>query len=186
MTVSLRERNKTAAMAQVRTVAFELMNAHGFDAVTVEQIAAASNVTPSTVYRYFGTKEALVLSTERPGRLVARLAKDSSKRSALEAFQRAANRVWGGDADALVEMGLVTANPALVEAFERQLLDQRAAVAQLFAARRGKKSAGTRDLALAAAAVAVLSTALVTWQSEGGGDKALAKILTRSYSALTG
>ena len=60
MTVSLRDRNRRAAMDQVRRVAFDLMSVHGFSAVTVEQIAAQSSVSPSTVYRYFGTKEALV------------------------------------------------------------------------------------------------------------------------------
>jgi AcrR family transcriptional regulator len=182
MTGSLRERNKAAAMEKVRTVAFELMAEHGFDAVTVEQIATTTGVSPSTVYRYFGTKEALVLSIERPDSLVRRLEKDTSDRSALAAFERAANRVWGGDETAAIEIALVTANPALVERFERQLLDQRGPVAELFAQRRGKKSAGVKDEALAAAAIAILSTALLRWS----GDAAeLERLLAKSYLAIS-
>ena len=137
MTVSLRDRNRLAAMDGVRRVAFELMSTKGFTAVTVEQIAAQSSVSPSTVYRYFGTKEALVLSAQRPTRLVERVARDDSTRSGLAAFTRAAAKVWGTDESAPVELALVRANPDLVAAWERQLLDQRTALAESLSTRRG-------------------------------------------------
>lgn len=58
---SLRERKKAAAMNAIQRVAVDLFERDGFDAVTVEQVAAGAEVSPSTVYRYFGTKEGLVL-----------------------------------------------------------------------------------------------------------------------------
>lgn len=184
MTVSLRDRNRLAAMEGVRQVAFELMSTNGFNAVTVEQIAAQSSVSPSTVYRYFGTKEALVLSAQRPTKLVERVARDDSTRSGLTAFARAAARVWGGDESASVELALVQANPDLVAAWERQLFDQRSALAESLSTRRGARSVGTRDQANAAAALAVLMTMLLRWQAEAGGRKALDKLLTKSFAAL--
>ena len=184
MTISLRDRNRLAAMDEVRSVAFDLMDANGFDAVTVEQIASHSSVSPSTIYRYFGTKEALVLSAQRPTLLVDRLRRDESARSALAAFARAATKVWGGDDAVAVELGLISANPALVGAWERQLLDQRSAVADAFAVRRSAKSTGTRDEANAAAAVAILMTMLLKWQTAGGGRKSLDKLLTKAFSSL--
>ena len=184
MTVSLRDRNRLAAMDGVRQVAFELMSTNGFSAVTVEQIAAQSSVSPSTVYRYFGTKEALVLSAQRPTKLVERVARDDSTRSGLTAFARAATKVWGGDESASIELTLVHANPDLVTAWERQLLDQRGALAESLSGRRGATSVGTRDQANAAAALAVLMTMLLRWQAEGGGRKALDKLLTKSFAAL--
>jgi len=51
-------------MRQIQTAALELFEKHGFDAVTVEDIAAAAEVSPPTVYRQFGTKEQLVLWDE--------------------------------------------------------------------------------------------------------------------------
>lgn len=182
--MSLRDRNRLAAMDGVRRVAFELMSTRGFTAVTVEQIAAQSSVSPSTVYRYFGTKEALVLSAQRPTRLVERVARDDSTRSGLAAFTRAAAKVWGTDESAPVELALVRANPDLVAAWERQLLDQRTALAESLSTRRGAASVGTRDQANAAAALAVLMTMLLTWQDKGGGRKALDKLLTKSFAAL--
>lgn len=166
-------------------MAFELMAARGFDAVTVEEIASQSNVSPSTVYRYFGTKEALVLSAQRPLELVERVGRDGSQRSSLAAFARAATKVWGADESAHVELGLLQTNPALLAAWERQLLDQRAALAEVYAARRSAKAVGTRDQATAAASLAVLMTMLLKWQASGGGRKNLDKVLTKSFAALS-
>lgn len=56
----LRERKRLSAMRRIQGVALDLFEARGFDAVTVEQVADASDVSPSSVYRYFGTKEELV------------------------------------------------------------------------------------------------------------------------------
>lgn len=45
----------------IADTAIALFEEHGFDATTVDQIAAAAEVGPRTVYRYFPTKEALVV-----------------------------------------------------------------------------------------------------------------------------
>ncbi len=60
----LRERKRLAAMTRIQDRALELFEERGFDGVTVEEIAAASDVSPSSVYRWFGTKEELVLWDE--------------------------------------------------------------------------------------------------------------------------
>ena len=184
MTITLRERNRVAAMGRVRAVAFDLMEAHGFDAVTVEQIADRSDVSPSTVYRYFGTKEALVLSARRPALVIERLADDGSERRPLDAFVRAAGKVWGGDDEVARELGLVRANAALLHAWERQLLDHRAALAEAFATRRGAASVGTRDQADAAAGLAVLMTMLIRWSATHRDRASLDKLLAKSVAAL--
>lgn len=58
---SLRERKKAAAMHRIQMVALRMVDERGFDGVTVEEVAAEAEVSPSTVYRYFGTKEGMVL-----------------------------------------------------------------------------------------------------------------------------
>ncbi len=60
----LRTRKRTAAMFRIQSVALDLFEARGFEDVTVEEIAEASEVSPSSVYRYFGTKEQIVLWDE--------------------------------------------------------------------------------------------------------------------------
>ncbi|SPT53377.1 HTH-type transcriptional repressor Bm3R1 [Actinomyces bovis] len=69
----LRERKKAATMHKVQTIAMELFQEQGFDVVSVEQVAEAAEVSPSTIYRYFKTKEGLVLRDEYDDRLLESL-----------------------------------------------------------------------------------------------------------------
>jgi AcrR family transcriptional regulator len=62
--MSLRESKKRKSMQRIQDEAYELVRMGGFDSVTVEEIAAAAEVSPSTVYRYFGTKEGVLLWDE--------------------------------------------------------------------------------------------------------------------------
>ncbi len=63
-TGGLRERKRLAAMHRIQAVALALFEEHGFVAVTIERVAHEANVSPSSVYRYFGTKEQIVLWDE--------------------------------------------------------------------------------------------------------------------------
>lgn len=64
MATGLRERRRVTAMRSIQDTALDLFEARGFDAVTIEEIAAAAEVSPSSVYRYFGTKEGIVVADE--------------------------------------------------------------------------------------------------------------------------
>lgn len=54
---SLLERRMSSARAEIVDIALELFVRDGFDATTVEAIAAAAGCAPRTFYRYFGSKE---------------------------------------------------------------------------------------------------------------------------------
>jgi AcrR family transcriptional regulator len=58
---SLRERTRAAMRAEVSEVAFRLFAEQGFDNTTVEQIAAEAGLSRTTFFRYFGTKEEVIL-----------------------------------------------------------------------------------------------------------------------------
>jgi AcrR family transcriptional regulator len=64
MSGGLRERWRLNAMRTIQERALDLFDERGFDAVTIEEIAAAAEVSPSSVYRYFGTKEGLIVADE--------------------------------------------------------------------------------------------------------------------------
>lgn len=59
--LSLRERKKAKTRAAIQEHALRLFKAQGYTATTIEQIAAAAEVSPSTFFRYFPTKEDVVL-----------------------------------------------------------------------------------------------------------------------------
>mgnify|MGYP001158990332 CR=1 FL=1 len=60
----LRERKKIKTRRAIRQATYRLVRAQGYEATTVEQIAEAAEVSPSTVFRYFPTKEDIVLTDE--------------------------------------------------------------------------------------------------------------------------
>jgi AcrR family transcriptional regulator len=59
--LGLRERKKLKAKAAIQDQALRLFAKQGYGATTVEQIAEAAEVSPSTFFRYFKTKEAVVM-----------------------------------------------------------------------------------------------------------------------------
>jgi AcrR family transcriptional regulator len=60
----LRERKKARTRRAIRDHAMRLFTEQGYAATTVEQIAEAAEVSPSTFFRYFPTKEEVVLADD--------------------------------------------------------------------------------------------------------------------------
>ncbi|BCB77048.1 hypothetical protein GCM10022251_45270 [Phytohabitans flavus] len=60
-TPGLRERKKAKTRAAIQRHALRLFQEQGYAATTVDQIAEAAEISPSTFFRYFPTKEDVVL-----------------------------------------------------------------------------------------------------------------------------
>lgn len=73
--LGLRERKKIKTRTAIRTATYALVKEQGYDATTIEQIAERAEVSPSTVFRYFPTKEDIVLTDEFDPLLLAELGK---------------------------------------------------------------------------------------------------------------
>src|SRR3712207_3365002 len=62
--VGLRERKKARTRAEIQRQALKLFRGRGYEATAVAQIAEAAEVSESTFFRYFPTKEDVVLWDE--------------------------------------------------------------------------------------------------------------------------
>src|ERR1700683_49526 len=92
---SLRERKKARTRASLREHALRLFREQGCQATTVEQIAAAAEVSPSTFFRYFPTKEDLVLQDDMDTRLIAALERQPAELGPVAAVRAATREVSG-------------------------------------------------------------------------------------------
>lgn len=83
----LRERKRLETRLRIQDEGFRLVAGSGFAATTVEDIAVAANVSPSTVYRYFGTKEGIFLWDELEPPAVELLRRELHRRAPLDAVE---------------------------------------------------------------------------------------------------
>jgi AcrR family transcriptional regulator len=91
---SLRERKKARTRASLREHALRLFREQGYQATTVEQIAAAAEVSPSTFFRYFPTKEDVVLQDDMDTRMVEAFARQPADLSPIAAVRSATREAW--------------------------------------------------------------------------------------------
>jgi AcrR family transcriptional regulator len=87
--LSLRERKKIKTRQAIRRAAFRLIDENGYAATTVEQIAEAAEVSPSTFFRYFGSKESLLLADDLDPLILAAFDAQPPDLSLIQAFRRA-------------------------------------------------------------------------------------------------
>jgi AcrR family transcriptional regulator len=89
----LRERKKLAAMRRIQAVALDLFERDGFEKVTIEEIAAAAEVSASSVYRYFGTKEQLIIWDEGDLEFLDLVEEEMKTHPPVDAVRRVVTRV---------------------------------------------------------------------------------------------
>ncbi len=90
----LRERKKARTRASIREHALRLFREQGYHATTVEQIAAAAEVSPSTFFRYFPTKEDVVLQDDMDTRMVEALERQPAGLGPVTAVRAATREVF--------------------------------------------------------------------------------------------
>jgi AcrR family transcriptional regulator len=59
----LRERTRRAVQAELTGVALDLFLRQGFEATTVDEIAAAAGISRRSLFRYFASKEAIIFDS---------------------------------------------------------------------------------------------------------------------------
>src|ERR1700710_1451119 len=89
--LGLRERKKRATRQSLHSEALRLVAERGFDDVTIEDIAAAADVSPRTFFNYFGSKEDVIVNPDpdRVERLRVLLEQHGSDESPLTVVETA-------------------------------------------------------------------------------------------------
>ena len=92
--VTLRERKKLKTREAIRREAFRLFDENGYANTTVEQIADAAEVSPSTFFRYFPSKESVLLADDMDPVMLEALERQPQELSPMAAIRRAAEETF--------------------------------------------------------------------------------------------
>ena len=188
----LRERRKKLTAAELEAAAYRLFGERGFDAVTVDDIAAEADVSRRTFFRYFASKEDVLLADHFTQ--LARLREAMAARPADEPIVTALRNAvlsMTGDFEARKEMvilrgRLMRDTPSLQA---RSLVHQKLwedAMQEMVAERLGVDP--VKDLrpgVVSAAALAAMRVAFTNWLS-GGCDSDLIALTTEALDLLDG
>jgi AcrR family transcriptional regulator len=87
--LGLRERKKIRTKETIQREAYRLFDENGYANTTVEQIAEAAEVSPSTFFRYFPSKELVLMADDLDRVTIEALARQPIDLTPLQAFRRA-------------------------------------------------------------------------------------------------
>ena len=172
---SLRQRKRARTRAALIGAALELFERQGYEATTIDEIAAAADVSPRTFFRYFATKEEVALGDdlgpEILGLLAARPADEPMLESARHVVADSLVLVSEDDLEALLaRLRIVYRTPSLrARRWEYQLEMGRISGAAL-AERRGLPPDDLGSRVTAAAVFTAIEVAMDRWQEHEGRE----------------
>jgi AcrR family transcriptional regulator len=180
-----REQKKAQTRQRLQEQALRLFTERGYEATTVEQIAAAAGVSHMTFFRYFPTKEDAVLSDSYDPMLVAAIRNRPRTEHPVIRIHAAVREgmaaIYATDREALwVRVRLVLRTPALrARVWENQVATRDLLAGAL---EDGVPSFATRILA--SVCLATLTTALEEWVATDGTAE-LPDLIDDAFQALT-
>jgi AcrR family transcriptional regulator len=178
-----RQRKKAATRERIRGSALRLFREQGYDATTVEQIAAAAGVSHMTFFRYFPTKEDVALSDSYDPMIAALLEQTPATwpltRRIRAALLHGLEQVYDSDRDALLAQNtLIVSTPVLRERLWAGQMATQEAILQALGLR-----ADFQARVITAACLAAASTAVLTWV-ENNGTPELPDLINQAFETL--
>lgn len=187
--MGLRERNRRSAMREVQRIALPLFIEHGFESITVDQIADRVGIAPSTIFRHFGSKEAIVLWDEHDGAVDDDLGRRLRSQPPLEAVRDSFIETLGSryDDDLDFQLRRIRFIYATEAVHAAAIEDDFANRAELTAAFHQILPRAQRRAAplLAGAVMLALDVALERWQASDP-TIALGRAIADAFDDLTG
>ena len=194
---SLRERKKLATRRSLRRIALDLIAERGFTHVTVEDIAAAADVSPRTFFNYFPSKEAALFGAD-PDRITAlreRIVAEAPGEPVLDALRTVMvsdartvadelTELGGDPADWLRRMKEARTDPHLRAAHAAQMAMVERAITEALAERLGTDPELDPYPGLLAATAAGVLRASITFWAGTGGSVPLDQLVDLAFGAL--
>jgi len=174
---SLSDRRRRLLRDEIASIAIDLFARHGYDSVTVEDIAEASGTSQRTFFRYFASKDDVVLDLLRrlDDRLLAAVRARPAEEGPVTALRegyRATSTVEPADRSRVLAFAAVLAHAPTLRARARgERVDDNPALIEHLAGRLGADRDDRRIMCVAAAMSAVASAEFQSWANSGGrGD----------------
>jgi AcrR family transcriptional regulator len=173
----LRERKRIKTLATIQAEALRLFRSNGYEATTVVEIAEAAGVSESTFFRYFPTKEDVVLLDDLDPVFIDALRSQPDDLEPLEAVRRAMTDLFAQLTDTeraqqRERIGLILSVPELRARMLDQLFQGMNLIAGLIAERRHATHVDRADNTIAGAIIGAGIAALLTLESEPDADLA--------------
>jgi AcrR family transcriptional regulator len=185
----LRERKKIETLHRLQEEALRLFDEQGYDATTIEQIAESAGVSASTFYRYFPTKEDVVVQDEYDPLIVNVFESQSEADAPLDALRAVLRVLFAEFTDADIErvrrrVRMIFAVPALRARQVQQTTATEELLARMVAERTGRAPDELEVRHFTALIVTSWTVAIGAWAETDGGKDDLAAMLDRCLAHL--
>jgi AcrR family transcriptional regulator len=184
-----RQRKKTATRDRIRASALRLFREQGYDATTVEQIAAAASVSHVTFFRYFPAKEDVALSDSYDPLIASHVAQTPASWPLIQRIRavlvQGLRQVYDAERDTLLAQNkLIVSTPALRERMWAGQIATQQVILQALEADQRDPHASFQARVTVAACLAAAATAVLTWV-ENDGTPELPDLIDQAFDALT-
>ncbi|HLI40994.1 MAG TPA: TetR family transcriptional regulator [Streptosporangiaceae bacterium] len=171
----LRERKKARTRASIREHAVRLFREQGYQATTVEQIAEAAEVSPSTFFRYFPTKEDVVLQDDLDVRFIEALQRQPAHLGPFAAVRAATREAFASYTEADLDLvrqttALMTAVPEIRARAVDEFVRTMAIMGEALAKRAGRPADDLAVRTAAGAIVGVMMATAIPWEGRQDRD----------------
>jgi AcrR family transcriptional regulator len=194
--IGRRERKKQATREALIDAAFALFISKGFDATTVEEIADAVDVSSRTFFRYFASKEDVVLTFQEEQqemlleRFRARPASEpvvtALKHAAVEVAEACEQGISGFSPERFVALlAMMESSPAVMASSLEHQQKKMRAIAEAIAERMGVDAAtDLRPQVVAAITGCGIRAASDCWQQHSEQFGSFSEAIDRSFTLL--
>jgi len=187
LSTGLRERKKLKTRAAIQKEALRLFTEKGYEATTIEEIAAAVEISPSTFFNYFPSKEAVVYQDDLDPLIFAAFDAQPADVTPITALRNAMRAVFSklsaeDRASMQTRTALVLSSPELRAATLNQFAELVDQFAELLGHRVGRSPSDFAIRNMAGALLGVLIASYFATAADPHAD--LVEVIDKSMAHL--